>query len=112
MDRLAGGYLKGCYQGSCWLGFAGVVGEQGDLDAVVESQLLEQARDGRLNRGDAHVELAADFGVGLAASDRDGDLAFAFGEAVELFACVAAALAAVASRHVPDQPAGDRGGQD
>ena len=50
----------------------------------------------RLNRGDAHVELAADFGVGLAASDRDGDLAFAFGEAVELFACVAAALAAVA----------------
>jgi hypothetical protein len=52
--------------------------EQGDLDAVVESELLKEARDVSLHRGDAHVELAADFGVGLAAADRDCDLAFAF----------------------------------
>lgn len=69
--------------------------EQGGLDAVVEFELLEEARDVRFHRGDAHVELVADFGVGFAASDRDGDLALAFGEAVELFAGVAAALAAI-----------------
>src|SRR5215469_6742951 len=92
-----------------WSRLAGVVREQGDLYAVVEFELLEEARDVRLHCGDAHVELAADFGVGLAAPDRDGDLALAFGEAVELLAGVPAALAAVASRHVPDQPAGDRG---
>jgi hypothetical protein len=73
------------------------VSEQGDLDAVVESELLEQARDVRFDRGDAHVQLAADLGVGLASSDRDGDLAFAFGQAVELFAGMAAALAAIVS---------------
>src|SRR5690349_20774392 len=94
------------------LSFVGVVGEQGDLDAVVEVELLEEARDVRLHGGDAHVELATDFGVGLAASDRDGDLALTFGEAVELFAGTTAALTAVGSGHVPDQPAGDRGRQD
>lgn len=66
--------------------------EQGDLDAVVEFELFEEARDVRLHCGEAHVEVAADFGVRLAASDRDGDLAFPFGEAVELLAGVAAAF--------------------
>jgi hypothetical protein len=91
------------------LGLAGVVGKQGDLDAVVELELLEHARDVRLDRCDAHVELAADLGVGLTQPKRDGDLALAFGEPVELLAGVALALAAVAVGDVADQPAGDRG---
>jgi RND superfamily putative drug exporter len=56
----------------------------------------------RLHGCDAHVEFAADFGVGLAASDGDSDLALAFGEEVELFAGVAASLAALASGRVLD----------
>ena len=32
-----------CYSVSCQLRLAGVMGEQGDLDAVVESELLEEA---------------------------------------------------------------------
>jgi hypothetical protein len=60
--------------------------EQGDLDAIVEFEFLEEARDVRLHGCDARVEVAADVGVGLAVSDGDGDLAFAFGEEVELFA--------------------------
>src|SRR5215475_13749453 len=44
-------------------GFAGIVGEEGDLYAVVELELLEHARDVRLDGGDAHVQLAADLGV-------------------------------------------------
>jgi hypothetical protein len=45
-------------------------------------------------------------------SDGDGDLALTFGEEVELCAGVAAALAALVSGRVLDQPAGDRGGED
>jgi hypothetical protein len=64
-----------------------------------------------LDSRDAHVELAADLGVGftLADRDRDRDLALAVGEALELLAGVASALAALAVGHVADQPAGDRG---
>src|SRR5207248_1199024 len=87
----------------------GVVGEQRDLDAVVELELLEHTRDVCLDGRDAHVELAADLGVRLALPDRDGDLALAFGQAVELLASVALAVAGLAVPHVADQPAGDRG---
>src|SRR5437763_9282550 len=87
----------------------GVVGEQRDLDAIVEFELLEDARDVCLDGRDAHVELAADLCVWLALPERDGDLALAFGETVELLASVALAVAALAVPHVADQPAGDRG---
>ena len=96
----------------CGLGLAGVVCEQRDLDAVVEFEFLEEARDVRFYGCDAHVELAADFGVGLAASDGDGDLALAFGEEAELVAGAVAALAAFASGRLVDQAAGDGGGED
>src|SRR5438067_928088 len=85
----------------------GVVGEQRDLDAIVEFELLEHARDVCLDGRDAHVELAADLCVWLALPERDGELAL--GEAVELLASVALAVAALAVPHVADQPAGDRG---
>src|SRR5213082_2392847 len=87
----------------------GVVGEQRDLDAIVELELLEHARDVCLDGRHAHVELAADLGVRLALPDRDCDLALALGKAVELLASVALAVAALAVPHVADQPAGDRG---
>src|SRR5438874_7158449 len=87
----------------------GVVGEQGDLYAIVEFELLEHARDVCLDGRDAHVELAADLCVRLALSDCDGDLALAFGEAVELLASVAPAVVSFAVAHVADQPAGDGG---
>src|SRR5881398_3800113 len=87
----------------------GVVGEQRDLDAIVELELLEHARDVCLDGRDAHVELAADLRVRLALPDRDGDFALAFGQAVELLASVALAVAGLAVPHVADQPAGDGG---
>src|SRR5262249_29998120 len=90
---------------------SGVVCEQGDLDPVVERKLFEYPRDVRLDGRDAHVELAADLSVGLAEPDRDGNLAFALAEAVELLAGVALAVVGHPVSDVPDQPAGDRWGE-
>jgi hypothetical protein len=90
------------------LRLAGVMGEQGDLDAVVEPELLEHARDVRIDGGDAHLELAADLGVGLAEPDPDGDLALAVSETVELLPGMAPALSVLTVGQVADQPAGDR----
>src|SRR6266511_4706825 len=101
---------EACSTSSCTRSrLPGVVGQQGDLDAIVELELLEHARDVCLDGRDAHVELAADLGVRLTLPDRDGDLALAFGEAVELLASVALAVASLAVPHVADQPAGDGG---
>src|SRR5205823_14817118 len=86
-----------------------VVGAHGVRDAIVVLDLHDDARDACLDRRHAHVELAADLGGRLALPDRDGDLALALGKAVELLASVALAVAALAVRHVADQPAGDRG---
>ena len=47
----------------------------------------------RVDRRDAHVELVADLGLGLAEPDRDGDLALAVAQPVELLAGFALALA-------------------
>ena len=55
---------------------AGVVDEQGDLDAVVEVELGQDARHVRLHGRDAEEEGRADLGVRLALADRDRDLAF------------------------------------
>jgi hypothetical protein len=89
--------------------FPGVVCEQGDLDPVVERKLFEYPGDVRFDGRDAHVEFAADLGVGFAEPDRDGNLAFALAEAVELVAGAALAVAGGAVGEVADQPAGDRG---
>ena len=62
------------------------MGEQRELDAVVEGELLEDVRDVRLDGRDAHVQLGADLGVGLAEPYGHGDLAFAFGQQGELLA--------------------------
>src|SRR5262249_60826776 len=77
-----------------------------------ERKLFEYPRDVRLDGCDAHVELAADLSVGLAEPDRDGNLAFALAEAVELLAGVALAVVGHPVSDVPDQPAGDRWGED
>ena len=64
-------------------GEASVVGEQRDLDAVVELELGQQPRDVRLDGRDAHVEVGGDLGVRLALGDGNGDLALAVGETLE-----------------------------
>src|ERR1700683_1712431 len=80
--------MAGWPAGSC---LTGVVGEERDLDSIVQSELLEHARDVGLYGRDAHEEFAADLGVRFAERDCDADLAFAFGQSVNLFAGVASA---------------------
>src|SRR4051794_41015898 len=46
--------------------------EQGDLDAVVDVELVEQAGDVGLDRRDGEVQSCGDLGVGLAAADGEG----------------------------------------
>src|SRR5215212_12208439 len=52
---------------------ARVLHEQGDLDAVVDVQLVEQAGDVGLDRRDREVQSCGDLGVGVAAADGEGD---------------------------------------
>src|SRR3954468_1385731 len=58
-----------------------VVDAERDLDAVRHPELDQDVGDVGLDRGQAHVELAGDLGVGLAASDGDRYLPFALAEA-------------------------------
>src|SRR5215210_5198064 len=51
--------------------------EQGDLDAVVDVELVEEAGDVGLDGGDGEVQRRGDLGVGLAAADGEGDIALA-----------------------------------
>src|SRR4051812_13810679 len=54
--------------------------EQGDLDAVVDVELVEQAGDVGLDRRDGDVQSSGDLGVGLAAADGEGDVVLAWAE--------------------------------
>ena len=54
--------------------------EQGDLDAVVDLELVEQAGDVGLDGRDGEVQRGGDLGVGLAAADGEGDVALARAE--------------------------------
>src|SRR5207344_1803913 len=54
--------------------------EQGDLDAVVDVELVEQAGDVGLDRRDEEVQSCGDLGVGLAAADGEGDVVLAWAE--------------------------------
>jgi len=47
--------------------------EQGDLDAVVDLELVEEAGDVGLDRRDGEVQRGGDLGVGVAAADGEGD---------------------------------------
>lgn len=51
--------------------------KQGDLDAVVDLELVEEARDVGLDGRDGEVQRGGDFGVGVAAADGQGNLVFA-----------------------------------
>src|SRR5262249_39729417 len=86
----------------------GVVGQQGELDAVVQPELLEHPRHVGLDRRHAHEELASDLGVRLPEPDGDRDLALPLGEPVELRPGVAPAIVAGTVRDVVDQPLRDR----
>src|SRR3954452_13917429 len=55
---------------------AGIVDADRDLDPVGQLHLDEDVGDVGLDRGQAHVQLTGDLGVGLALPDRDGDLSF------------------------------------
>ena len=54
--------------------------EQGDLDAVVDVELVEQAGDVGLDRRDGEVQSCGDLGVGVAAADGEGDVVLAWAE--------------------------------
>ena len=51
--------------------------EQGDLDAVVDLELVEQPGDMALDRRDGEVQRRGDLGVALAAADGERDVALA-----------------------------------
>jgi ABC-2 type transport system permease protein len=86
---------------------AGVVGQKGDLDPVVEVELGQDARDVGLDRGDAEVEDGPDLGVGAALADGHGDLPLAVVEQGQAFPGAGAAVVARAGDPV-DQAPGDR----
>src|SRR4029078_8417732 len=92
----------------CGSGLAGVVCEQGDLDAVVELELLEHTRDMCLHGRDAHVALAAGLRVRLAQLDGDRSLALALWQSVEPLAGSSLPLVGLALGYVADQSASDR----
>ena len=52
-----------------WLVLARGLHEQGDLDAVVDVELVEEAGDVGLDGGDGEVQRRGDLGVGLAPAD-------------------------------------------
>ena len=54
--------------------------EQGDLDAVVDVELVEEPGDVGLHRGDGEVQRGRDLGVRLAAANGEGDIALAWAE--------------------------------
>src|SRR6478609_970966 len=63
-----------------WLVPARGLHEQGDLDAVVDVELVEQAGDVGLDRRDGEVQRRGDLGVGEAAADGKGDIVLAWAE--------------------------------
>jgi hypothetical protein len=54
--------------------------EQGDLDAVVDLELVQQPGDVSLDRGDREEERRGDLRVAEAPTDRQGDIALAWAE--------------------------------
>src|SRR4051812_18653264 len=59
---------------------ARVLHEQGDLDAVVNVELVEQAGDVGLDRRDGEVQSCSDLRVRLAAADGERDVVLAWAE--------------------------------
>src|SRR6478736_4305641 len=95
-----------------WLVLARVLHEQGDLDAVVDLELVEEAGDVGLDRGDGEVQLRGDLGVRLATADGEGDVVLAWAERGHAVAGSLGAGAGVGvAGHHGDEPACDRGGE-
>ena len=70
----------------------GVVDQDGDLYAVGDVQLVEQAGHVRFDCGFAHEQGGGDLGVGRAGLDRGGNLTFAVGQRGESLGGVPAAF--------------------
>src|SRR3954447_23570773 len=85
--------------------------EQGDLDAVVDVELVEQAGDVGLDRRDGEVQSGSDLGIGLAAADGAGDIVLAWAQGGHEVAGVLPANAGVGiAGYQGDEPSRDRGG--
>src|SRR4051794_29651678 len=83
-----------------WSKLTRIVREQRDLHPVVQPEGAEQARDVRLHRRQAHVQLLGDRGIGLPLPDGERDLLFAVGQpasAAAAFRCRADSAVSVAS---------------
>ena len=86
--------------------------EQGDLDAVVDVELVEEAGDVGLDRGDGEEQRRGDLGVGVAAADSEGDVVLAWAERGHAVAGVVGAGGRVGvAGHHGDEPACDCGGE-
>src|SRR5439155_1599842 len=93
-----------------WLVLARGLHEQGDLDAVVDVELVEEAGDVGLDRGDGEVQRRGNLGVGLAPADGEGDIPLAWAERRQPVAGLLGAGAGVGvAGHHGDEPACDRG---
>jgi hypothetical protein len=57
---------------------ARVVYEEGDLDAVVDAELVEQAGHVCLDGRDGEMQSGRDLGIGLATADGEGDIVLAW----------------------------------
>src|SRR3954463_14875280 len=86
--------------------------EQGDLDAVVDVELVEQAGDVGLDRRDGEMQSCGDLGVGLATADGKGDVVLAWAELCHAVAGAVGAGGRVGvAGHEGDEPSRDRGGE-
>src|SRR5262249_54049166 len=86
--------------------------QEGYLHAVLDLQLRQQARDVRLHRRDAHVDLRGDLGIGQASPDGERNVTLALAERGETPARTLVALAGlgVAGEEL-DKRAGDGWGE-
>src|SRR3954465_12018466 len=69
--------------------------EQGDLDAVVDLELVEETGDMALDRRDGEVQRRGDLGVAVAEADGERDVALAWTERRQSVAGMLAAGAGV-----------------
>src|SRR3954469_3708232 len=84
--------------------------EQGDLDAVVDLELVEESGDMALDRRDGEVQRRGDLGVAVAEADGERDVALARAERRQSVAGILGAGAGVrVAGHQRDEPACDRG---
>ena len=96
--------------GADFLVNARVVYEEGDLDAVVDAELVEQAGHMGLDRRDGEVQSGRDLSISVAAADGEGDIELAWAQGGHEVAGVVTASARVGvAGYQGDEPSRDRG---